>query len=72
MNELKTPKKPLLFYYGIALALLILFNFLVLYFAAFGFPFIMGSAATVIFWNRSAYGAAIDKKGWRWTGFSDV
>lgn len=30
MNEVKTPKKPLIFYYGIALALLILFNFLVL------------------------------------------
>ncbi|MGN0333578.1 MAG: ATP-dependent metallopeptidase FtsH/Yme1/Tma family protein [Lachnospiraceae bacterium] len=30
MNEVKTPKKPLIFYYGIALAVLVLFNFLVL------------------------------------------
>ena len=30
MDELKTPKKQLLFYYGIALALLILFNLLLL------------------------------------------
>lgn len=30
MNEVKTPKKPLFFYYGIALAVLILFNFLIL------------------------------------------
>lgn len=30
MNEVKTPKRPLLFYYGITLLVLILFNFLVL------------------------------------------
>lgn len=30
MNEVKTPKKPLIFYYGIALLILILFNFLAL------------------------------------------
>ncbi len=28
MNEVKTPKKPLLYYYSIALLLLLLFNFL--------------------------------------------
>ena len=30
MNEIKTPKKPLIFYYGIALLALMLFNFLML------------------------------------------
>ena len=28
MNEVKTPKKPLIYYYGIALLILMLFNFL--------------------------------------------
>ena len=28
MKEVKTPKKPLIFYYGIALLVLLLFNFL--------------------------------------------
>ena len=28
MNEVKTPKKPLIYYYGIAMLLLLLFNFL--------------------------------------------
>ena len=28
MNEVKTPKKPLIYYYSIALLILLLFNFL--------------------------------------------
>lgn len=30
MNEVKTPKKPLIFYYGVTLLVLVLFNFLML------------------------------------------
>lgn len=30
MNEIKTPKKPMMFYYGVFLAVIILFNAIVL------------------------------------------